>query len=231
MGNREACESHRTPLSYADTVRFLRRSATDASDSPADPVAGSSADSAARPETKSHTSSKGRPTPKRREAESKRRGPVPPPPRTQREAFKRSRGNKDERRKAAADRRQKMMAGDDRYLLPRDRGPVRAYVRDLVDSRRNLLGLFMPMALLIIVVLLVPSVVVQQYVTLGFTLLLIFMFVEGVVLGRLVTKAVRQKFPEAPDRSLGLGWYSFVRATQLRRLRVPKPRVNIGDSV
>lgn len=212
-------------------MRFLRRSATDASDSPADPVAGSSADSADRSEPKSHTSSKGRPTPKRREAEGKRRGPVPPPPRTQREAFKRSRGNKDERRQAAADRRQRMMAGDDRYLLPRDRGPVRAYVRDLVDARRNILGLFMPMALLIIVVLLVPSVVVQQYVTLGFTLLLIFMFAEGVVLGRFVTKAVRQKFPAAQDRALGLGWYAFVRATQLRRLRVPKPRVDVGDSV
>ncbi|WP_211229410.1 DUF3043 domain-containing protein, partial [Nakamurella lactea] len=46
---------------------------------------------------------KGRPTPKRREAEKVRRGPVAPPPRTQREAVKRSKETgkaltKDERR-------------------------------------------------------------------------------------------------------------------------------------
>ena len=39
------------------------------------------------------------------------------------------------------------MAGDEAYLLPRDQGPVRRYVRDVVDSRRNVLGLFMPSAL------------------------------------------------------------------------------------
>ena len=39
------------------------------------------------------------------------------------------------------------MAGEDAYLLPRDKGPVRRYVRDVVDSRRNVLGLFMPAAL------------------------------------------------------------------------------------
>ena len=36
-----------------------------------------------------------------------------------------------------------MLAGEDEYLLPRDKGPVRAYVRDFIDARRNLVGLFM----------------------------------------------------------------------------------------
>ena len=40
------------------------------------------------------------------------------------------------------------MAGEEAYLLPRDQGPVRRYVRDIVDSRRNVLGLFMPVALI-----------------------------------------------------------------------------------
>ena len=30
-----------------------------------------------------------------------------------------------------------MRAGDERYLLARDRGPERALVRDIVDSRRT----------------------------------------------------------------------------------------------
>ena len=46
-----------------------------------------------------------------------------------------------------SDRREKMMAGEEAYLLPRDQGPVRRYVRDIVDSRRNVLGLFMPSTL------------------------------------------------------------------------------------
>ena len=29
-----------------------------------------------------------------------------------------------------------MMAGEDDYLLPRDKGPVRRFARDIVDSRR-----------------------------------------------------------------------------------------------
>ncbi|WP_253769896.1 DUF3043 domain-containing protein [Goodfellowiella coeruleoviolacea] len=181
--------------------------------------------------SKAVTPGKGRPTPKRREAENRRRGPVPPPPRNQREAMRRMRGNKEERRRAAAERRERMMAGDDRYLLPRDRGPVKAYIRDLVDSRRNLLGLFMPLAVVVFVALLTPLVQVQQYATLACTLMLLAMLVEGVVLGRLVTKRVRAKFPDSPLRGLSLGWYSFIRASQLRRLRVPKPRVRPGDAI
>ncbi|MGH4000363.1 MAG: DUF3043 domain-containing protein, partial [Pseudonocardiaceae bacterium] len=110
---------------------------------------------------RARTTGKGRPTPSRREAEGRKRGPAPPPPRTQREALRRMRGSKQERRTASAARRERMMAGDEKYLLPRDRGPVKAYVRDLVDSRRNISGMFMPLALLVIVVILVPSPVVQ----------------------------------------------------------------------
>ncbi|WP_285753807.1 DUF3043 domain-containing protein [Lentzea sp. NBRC 105346] len=209
-------------------MRFLRRSSADATEAPETDA------EVAPPIEKGRTQGKGRATPKRREAQGRRSGPVPPPPRTQREAFKRMRGskvNKEERRAAAAERRQRMLAGDDKYLLPRDRGPVKAYIRDLVDSRRNLMGLFMPLAILVFVALLVPSVKIQQYATLATTFMLLAMIVEGFVLGRLVTKRVRQKFPNEPIKALSIGWYSFIRASQLRRLRVPKPRVSPGDAI
>ena len=62
------------------------------------------------------------------------------------------------RRAHMSERREKMMSGEDAYLLPRDKGPVRRFVRDVVDSRRNILGLFMPAALLLVFVMLsVPS--------------------------------------------------------------------------
>ncbi|CCH28934.1 DUF3043 domain-containing protein [Actinosynnema sp. NPDC047251] len=209
-------------------MRFLRRNADEAAPTAEDTPA------EVTPVDPARTPAKGKPTPKRREAESKRRGPVPPPPRTQREALKRMRGNKqskEERRAASVERRQRMMAGEDKYLLPRDRGPVKAYIRDIVDSRRNLMGLFMPLAILVFVALLVPQPQVQQYATLLTTFMLLAMVVEGVVLGRMVAKRVRAKFPDNTTRGLSIGWYSFIRASQLRRLRVPKPRVTYGAKV
>ena len=116
------------------------------------------------------TAPKGKPTPKRSEA-SRKRGPVAPAPMTTAEARRRRKEiggpklSRDERkaerltrRADMSDRREKMMAGEDAYLLPRDKGPVRRLVRDIVDSRRNVLGLFMPSALgLIFVMLALPS--------------------------------------------------------------------------
>lgn len=185
-----------------------------------------------------YTPGKGRPTPKRREAEGKRRGPVAPPPRTTREAMRRNRElrkqnpvSKEERRAAMRERRERMLAGDERYLLPRDRGPVKAYVRDLVDSRRNVLGLFMPMAIAVFITLLIPIPAIQQYATLLTTVLLFGMVVEGFLNGRRITRQVREKFPRENVKGSSLGWYAFVRASQLRKLRMPKPRVKPGDTV
>ncbi len=218
-------------------MRFLRRKEADSTDV----ETGGGEVELTEEETarnKAHTPGKGRPTPKRREAEQRRRGPVAPPPRTTREAIKRARGNKEERKELAAKRREiratqreRMMAGDEKYLMPRDRGPVKAYIRDAVDSRRNLLGLFMPLAILIFIALLVPSPVVQSYTTLLCLLMLVAMIIEGVLLGGRLTRRVRAKFPKEPIRGLSVGWYAFIRASQLRKLRVPKPRVRPGDKI
>ncbi len=215
-------------------MRFLRRKDAEITDAEIEPEV--SAEDDAR--NKAHTPGKGRPTPKRREAEQKRRGPVAPPPRTTREAMKRARGNKDDRKELAAKRREirtkqreRMMAGDEQYLMPRDRGPVKKFIRNSVDSRRNLLGLFMPLAILIFVALLVPAPQVQSLTTLLCLLMLIAMVFEGVLNGRRITRQVRERFPKEPVRGLSVGWYAFIRASQLRKLRVPKPSVRPGDKI
>ncbi|MCK2240099.1 MULTISPECIES: DUF3043 domain-containing protein [unclassified Crossiella] len=211
-------------------MRFLRRNSTESTTGPEEGV--SSAELAEPIEgDKGRTPAKGRATPKRREAEVRKRGPVPPPPRTQREALRRAKGNKEDRRKAAAIRRERMNAGDDAYLMPRDRGPARAYVRDLVDSRRNLMGLFMPLAIIVFVSILTPSPMIKQYASLFCMFMLLSMIIEGIVLGRLVTRKVRERFPSDTSRGFGLGWYAFTRATQIRKLRMPKPRVKAGTAV
>lgn len=212
-------------------VRFLRRE----SETSADDAAQADIDEAAEAEAArvaTHTPGKGRPTPKRREAQNKSRGPAPPPPRTQREAAKlakANRGSRDERRAASADRRARMMAGDDRVLMPRDRGPARAFVRDVVDSRRHLMGLFMPLAALVFVSVLVPIPRVQSYLSLLCLLLLAAMVIEGTLLGRQVNAKVRERFPDTKT-GFGLGWYAFTRASQIRKLRIPKPRVTYGEN-
>lgn len=194
----------------------------------------------ASPATGKVSVSKGRPTPSRREAEGRRRGPVAPAPLTAKEARARrkaTRGSKEERKIASAERRAKsadqrarMMAGEDKFLLPRDKGPVRAYARDLVDSRRNFVGLFMPMALILLVALFL-SPAVQSIVTLALFIMMIFMAIDGYFLGRRVNNRVRDRFPETPDGGFKLGWYTFVRASQVRKMRAPKPRVGPGDAV
>jgi hypothetical protein len=183
---------------------------------------------------------KGRPTPKRRDAEARRRGPVAPAPLTAKEARARrkaTRGSKEERKQAsaerratAAERRAKMLAGEDKYLLPRDKGPVRGFARDIVDSRRNLVGLFMPLALLLIVAMfLTPAI--QSIVTLAMLIMMVFMGIDGYLLGRRVNNQVRERFPDTADGGFKLGWYTFVRASQIRKMRAPKPRVGPGDAV
>lgn len=217
-------------------VSLLRRSS-----SPTGSSTGKAAEaSAAQPTAESvrvagGTAAKGRPTPKRREAENRRRGPAPAPPKTQREAAKFAKANRppkeeqrEQRRREAERRRAGMARGEDKYLPARDRGAVRAYVRDVVDSRPHLLGLFMPLALVVVASVLVPVPAVQQYMSLFSLAMLMVMIAEGVYLGLSTTRSVRAKFPDEDVSALGTGWYAFTRATQPRRLRMPKPRVQRG---
>ncbi|WP_132991599.1 DUF3043 domain-containing protein [Gordonia zhaorongruii] len=192
---------------------------------------------AARPK---HTPGKGRPTPKRRESE-RRRGPVAPPPTTRAEARSRKKALKasmtksdrkqltEERRKARLEQREKMMAGDEQYLMPRDKGPVRRMARDIVDSRRNFAGLFMPFAIFLIVAIMVPDLAV--FANLVLLVFVIFMAIDSFFLGRMVNKRVRERYPDTQESGFRLGWYSFTRAMQLRMMRAPKPQTKPGDKV
>ncbi len=187
------------------------------------------------------TAPKGRPTPKR--DDGRRRGPVAPAPMTSAEARARrkaiggpklSRAERKterlERRAKMNDNRARMMAGEEGYLLPRDKGPVRKYVRDIVDSRRNLLGMFMPLALgMIFVMFAVPQV--QYYISPAMLLLMAMMAIDAIWLSRKVGNMVDEKFPDNTESHWKLGFYAAGRASQLRRMRAPRPTVNRGDKI
>jgi Protein of unknown function (DUF3043) len=191
------------------------------------------------------TDPKGRPTPKRTDAARRgaRKGPVAPAPMTASEARARRkslagpklsrverRAERVTNRARMTDRRERMMAGDEEYLLPRDKGPIRRYVRDVVDSRRNLLGLFMPSALaLLFVSFAVPQV--QFYMSPVMLGLMAVMGTDAFLLGRKVAKKVDAKFPTNTESHWKLGMYAAGRASQMRRMRTPRAQVERGGSV
>jgi hypothetical protein len=190
------------------------------------------------------TGPKGRPTPKRSEARrNARKGPVAPAPmtaaeaRARRKTLARPKLSREERRAERTasrarmtDRRERMMAGEEAYLLPRDQGPIKRYVRDVVDARRNALGLFMPATLLLLFASFgVPQV--QLYASPAMLVLMVVMGADGVILGRKVSRLVDAKFPDNTESRWRLGIYAAGRASQLRRMRTPRPQVERGSSV
>ncbi|WAJ47765.1 DUF3043 domain-containing protein [Mycobacterium sp. Aquia_216] len=190
------------------------------------------------------TDPKGRPTPKREAARrNAKKGPVAPAPKTAAEARARRKTlagpklSREERkaertagRARMTDRRERMLAGDEAYLLPRDQGPIRRYVRDVVDSRRNVLGLFMPSTLaLLFVMFAVPQL--QLFISPAMLVITVVMGIDGVILGRKVSKLVDAKFPSNTESRWKLGLYAAGRASQMRRMRAPRPQVERGSRV
>ncbi|MFC4906813.1 DUF3043 domain-containing protein [Actinomadura gamaensis] len=178
----------------------------------------------APPEVVVKPGGKGRPTPKRRDAEKRRRQPITAP-QNRKEAYKRL------REKQATDRaraREGMAKGDERYLLKRDKGPVRRMARNYVDSRRTVGSYLMYLLLALVVLNFLPIPAVRLAMLFAPPVLLLVVFLEGLLLARGVTKLAAESYPDE-DRK-GLGLYAAMRAMQIRRLRVPAPQVRIGDT-
>ncbi|HVA60043.1 MAG TPA: DUF3043 domain-containing protein [Mycobacteriales bacterium] len=165
---------------------------------------------------------KGRPTPKRREAERTRRAAVPAPA-TRREAYRRRRSEiKGERRTM----RRALATGDEKNLPPRDAGPVRRHVRDVVDSRRNVGGLVLMVVVVALALGRIRSATGQSVVFLGELAVVVLLVVDMVFLVRRVKREVRSRFGDGEVR--GVAPYAVMRAMQFRRLRMPPPRVKRG---
>jgi len=171
---------------------------------------------------------KGRPTPTRKEAEAARKQRAKAA-----QVDKRGRARLT-RQEATAERariRQGLASGDERYFPARDRGPVRAFARDYVDSRRTFgefmlpaLALFVPLTLLINSI---PSVTARGYVVLTTYVYLLLVTGGTAWLGGQVSREARRRFPGQETRGVGL--YAALRSVQIRRWRIPKPRVRVGE--
>jgi hypothetical protein len=164
---------------------------------------------------------KNRPTPKRREQEALNKRPLIV---TDRKAA--GQQDKAARREAMAKQRAGMATGDERYLPERDKGPRRRFIRDTVDARWNI-GEFMLPVMLIVLLL--------SFVKQTWALLLVFVLVYGLILvaigdALLMWRRTRRKVEERfGSAQKGDSWYAIMRAFQMRRTRMPKPRVARGE--
>lgn len=174
----------------------------------------------AAPSDPARPSGKGRPTPKRREAEAANRRPLVVDKKSM------TAEEKERRRQDRIRNRELMLAGDERHLAPRDKGPERTWMRNQVDSRWNIGEVLLP----IMIVALMISLLLSQWTGSGIILavyaLMIFAVVDCWLLWRRVKKGHQRKFGTDPGR--GSAWYVVTRAFQMRISRVPRPAVQRG---
>jgi hypothetical protein len=166
---------------------------------------------------------KGRPTPKRSEAQTQRRS-VAQTPSTRKEASKRQR---DERRVQMERQRQALASGDERYLPARDKGKVRRFARDFVDSRFCIAEFFLPMAVIILVLSVVPVASLKNVALLLWLVIIVMIVVDSILVAIRLRKQLTTRFPDQPTK--GAVRYALMRTLQMRRLRLPKPQVKRGE--
>ncbi|MFV0130255.1 DUF3043 domain-containing protein [Streptomyces sp. HMX112] len=166
---------------------------------------------------------KGRPTPKRSEAQTQRRRAATVPT-DRKEAVRRQR---EARRADLAKQREALASGDERYLPARDKGPVRRFVRDFVDSRFCVAEFFLPLAVVILVLSMIRVPQLQNIALLLWLGVIAMIVVDSIGLAFRLKKQLNERFPNEPKR--GAVAYALMRTLQMRRLRLPKPQVKRGE--
>jgi hypothetical protein len=176
-------------------------------------------------ETANSELGKGRPTPKRKEAESARKQgiTVPKDPKAARRAAR------ERDREARAKSRAGLMAGDPAYFPRRDAGPVKAQVRDYIDRRCTVGEFFVPFAFVVLLMGLVNNPTVQTAVVYVWTSVLLLVVLDTILVGILLGRSLRKDYPAKSDRK-GAVSYGVLRALQLRRFRIPPPRIKAGGA-
>lgn len=177
------------------------------------------------PVEESKPSGKGRPTPTRKEAEAAAKARAKPPT-TRRGQVAAQRASSGE---SSARVRQGMRNGEEKYLLARDKGPVRRFIRDFVDSRFSFVELIIP--LLVVTMVLGYSgnktaASIGNAVLLGSVLLVAL---DMFMLRFRLRRQLATRFPDQPVK--GTTYYAFTRAMQMKFMRLPKPQVKIGQEL
>jgi len=179
---------------------------------------------------------KGRPTPKRSEAERNRYQSITGSTTSGRGASSGGASGRkltpEEKAKARSDRDRRtaaMRRGEDWALGPRDRGPIRKLARDYVDAHRRPSEYYMYVLLLLLVALLSRNATLNTYVSPLVLVLIVVVVVDGYLIRRALLKLAAERYPGESTR--GMTTYAVMRALQIRRFRMPAPRLKPGDEV
>lgn len=168
---------------------------------------------------------KGRPTPTRKQAEAEAKARAKPP-RTRRGQVASQRAIRGE---SSARVRQGMKNGEEKYLLARDKGPVRRFIRDFVDSRFSFVELIIP---LLVVTMVLGYSGNSALASFGNALLfgsILLVVVDMLMLRFRLRRQLAARFPDAPTK--GTTYYAITRAMQMKFMRLPKPQVKIGQEL
>ena len=124
-----------------------------------------------------------------------------------------------------------MRRGEEWALPAKDKGPVKALARDYVDSKRRFSEFYMYGLFLLVILLFFSShnPVVSSDLPLVLLLMVVVMLIEGFFLGRKLKALAAERYPGESTR--GLRIYAAIRGLQIRKLRFPKPRVKVGDTI
>jgi hypothetical protein len=169
---------------------------------------------------------KGRPTPKRSEAQASRRGRAYQP-KDRKEA---ARDSRDRARAAREKQRLALLNGDESALPARDKGPVRRYARDYVDSRFTVAEWFLPLAVAILLLSVLRSASLQAIGLLLWLIVIVAIVLHSFWLAYGLRRGLRAKFPGKSQADFrGVVWYALLRTLQMRRLRLPRAQVKRGQ--
>ena len=170
---------------------------------------------------------KGRPTPKRSVAEAKRRQPIAGSSRTT--AAPRTKEDKAKARTNRASKYEAMRRGEAWALNPRDRGPARALARDYVDSKRRVSEYYMYILVVLLVAVFVRNKTAQTFISPLVLVLIVIIVIDASLIRRSLRRLMAERLPN--ESTKGLTAYAVMRALQIRRFRVPVPRVHPGDKI
>ena len=112
---------------------------------------------------------------------------------------------------------------------PRDRGPERLLVRNVVDSRRTVGSFFLGGAFIVLLGASVPDSRVQAVANVLWLALALAVIVDSFLISRKIKKAVTERFPKTSEKMGSLYFYGISRSLSFRRMRVPMPVVAVGE--
>lgn len=168
------------------------------------------------------TNGKGRPTPTRKEAEAAARA------RAKGTLTGKDARKLDRQRRAEANARMRegMRTGDERFLPARDKGPVRRFIRDYVDSRLCVGEFLLPLLIVLMVMQSVQNPSVQLFAQDLWFAVIVLVAIDTVWMLWRLRQQLKARFPDEDRR--GSNFYAIMRMLQLRPMRMPKARVRLG---